>query len=224
MDALTRRRLAAFRANRRGTWSLVLFTVLFALSLGAEMLANDRPILVRYDGAYAATTIICMGDRSGFSWTPTPTNNYIDEWVHKKLQRVKVAPSELCTDEEFVRRVYLDLAGLPPTAATASSTWTTTGVDHGTNRLIYVRLASTPPAGVTITALLAAPATDIQGTTTTLTTSYQALETNIHPSVTPYAITYTVSATSAVAPQTQGITVYYCLVRQGSSTSSVPCP
>ena len=116
------------------------------------------------------------------------------------------------------------VAGLPPTAATASSTWTTTGVDHGTNRLIYVRLASTPPAGVTITALLAAPATDIQGATTTLTTSYQALETNIHPSLTPYAITYTVSATSAVAPQTQGITVYYCLVRQGSSTSSVPCP
>lgn len=52
MDALSRRRLAAFRANRRGLWSLVLFTVLFGLSLGAEMLANDRPILIRYDGEF----------------------------------------------------------------------------------------------------------------------------------------------------------------------------
>lgn len=77
---------------------------------------GEAPVLVRYDGAYAATTIICMGDRAGFAWTPTPTNNYIDEWVHKKLQRVKVAPSEMCTDEEFIRRVYLDLAGLPPAA------------------------------------------------------------------------------------------------------------
>ena len=52
MDALARRRLAAFRANRRGIWSLWLFGILFALSLGAELLANNRPILIRYDGAF----------------------------------------------------------------------------------------------------------------------------------------------------------------------------
>jgi len=121
-------------------------------------------------------------------------------------------------------RISTAVAGLPPTAATAMSTWTTTGTDHSTNRLIYVRLASAPPAGVTITALLAAPATDIQGTTTTLTTSYQALETNVKPTLTPYAITYTVAATNAVAPQIQGITVYYCIVKQGNATTSVPCP
>ena len=52
MRPLTRRRLAIFRANRRGMISLVLFAVVFVLSLGAELLANDRPILVRYDGAF----------------------------------------------------------------------------------------------------------------------------------------------------------------------------
>ncbi|WP_428669241.1 ABC transporter permease [Reyranella sp.] len=52
MRPLTRRRLAAFRANRRGMISLVLFAVVFVLSLGAELLANDRPILIRYDGAF----------------------------------------------------------------------------------------------------------------------------------------------------------------------------
>ncbi len=52
MTPLTRRRLAVFRANRRGVISLVIFGVLLVLSLGAELLANDRPILIRYDGAF----------------------------------------------------------------------------------------------------------------------------------------------------------------------------
>ncbi|HEX3175623.1 MAG TPA: ABC transporter permease [Methylomirabilota bacterium] len=50
LSPLTRRRLAAFRANRRGHWSLWVFLVLFGLSLIAEVIANDRPLLVRYDG------------------------------------------------------------------------------------------------------------------------------------------------------------------------------
>jgi microcin C transport system permease protein len=48
---LTQRRLAAFCANRRGFWSLWIFLVLFGLSLCAELLANDRPLLVSFDGA-----------------------------------------------------------------------------------------------------------------------------------------------------------------------------
>lgn len=52
LTPLTRRRLANFRANKRGYWSLVLFTVAFLVSLFAEFIANDRPILVRYDGAF----------------------------------------------------------------------------------------------------------------------------------------------------------------------------
>jgi microcin C transport system permease protein len=52
MRPVNRRRLAQFRANRRGMISLALFGVLFFLSLFAELLANDRPILVRYDGHF----------------------------------------------------------------------------------------------------------------------------------------------------------------------------
>ena len=47
---LTERRIANFRANRRGYWSFWIFGVLFILSLFAEFLANDRPFLVWYDG------------------------------------------------------------------------------------------------------------------------------------------------------------------------------
>ena len=48
---ITARRLAGFRANRRGFWSLWLFLILFAVSLLAEVVANDEPILVVHDGA-----------------------------------------------------------------------------------------------------------------------------------------------------------------------------
>ena len=51
LTPLDRRRLAAFRANRRGVLSLVLFLAVFLLTLGAELIANDRPILVVYDGS-----------------------------------------------------------------------------------------------------------------------------------------------------------------------------
>ncbi len=46
------RRWAQFKANRRGFWSLWLFLILFTLSLFAEFIANDKPLLVRYDGDF----------------------------------------------------------------------------------------------------------------------------------------------------------------------------
>ncbi len=52
MRPLTRRRLAAFRANRRGFWSLWIFLALLILALGADLIANDKPLLVRYDGGF----------------------------------------------------------------------------------------------------------------------------------------------------------------------------
>ncbi len=52
LSPINRRRLAIFRANRRGFWSLWIFLVLFVVSLFAEFLANDRPIIVQYKGEY----------------------------------------------------------------------------------------------------------------------------------------------------------------------------
>jgi len=54
LSPLTRRRLTIFRANKRGYWALVIFSVIFFVSLFAELVANDRPLLVRYDGAFYA--------------------------------------------------------------------------------------------------------------------------------------------------------------------------
>ncbi len=49
---LTERRLANFRRNRRGYWSLWIFVLLFVLSLGAELIANDKPFLVYFNGGF----------------------------------------------------------------------------------------------------------------------------------------------------------------------------
>ncbi len=78
---------------------------------------GEAAALVRYEGAYAATTVTVMGNRKGFQWKQPPTFNFVDKHVYNKLKRVKVSAAELCTDDEFIRRVYLDLTGLPPSPA-----------------------------------------------------------------------------------------------------------
>ena len=52
LSALNQRRWRNFKANRRAFWSLWLLLLLYGLSLFAELIANDRPVLVRYDGGY----------------------------------------------------------------------------------------------------------------------------------------------------------------------------
>ncbi|OWJ80670.1 ABC transporter permease [Haematobacter genomosp. 1] len=50
VSELTRRRWRTFRANRRASWALVIFSVLFLIALCAEFVANDKPLLVSYRG------------------------------------------------------------------------------------------------------------------------------------------------------------------------------
>ena len=76
---------------------------------------GEAPILVRYEGAYAATTLTVMGDRTGFEWEEPEKWNEIDALVAAKWERMKIRPSRLTTDTGFIRRIHLDLTGLPPT-------------------------------------------------------------------------------------------------------------
>ena len=52
LSPINQRRWRNFVKNRRGFWSLWVFLVLFTLSLGAELIANDRPLLIRYEGRF----------------------------------------------------------------------------------------------------------------------------------------------------------------------------
>ncbi|QKZ03982.1 MULTISPECIES: ABC transporter permease [Pseudomonas] len=52
LSPLNQRRLQRFKANKRGWWSLWLFVILFVASLGAELIANDKPLALHYDGGW----------------------------------------------------------------------------------------------------------------------------------------------------------------------------
>ena len=54
LSPINRRRLALFKAHKRGWYSLWLFLALFVLSLGAELIANDKPLLLHFDGQWYA--------------------------------------------------------------------------------------------------------------------------------------------------------------------------
>lgn len=80
---------------------------------------GEAAVLIRYEGNYGAVNITVMGDRAGYAFKPMPEYNFIDKHVNAKLEKMKILPSELCTDDEFLRRVYLDLTGIIPTSAVA---------------------------------------------------------------------------------------------------------
>lgn len=52
LSPLWQRRLRLFKQNRRGYWSFIILAVLFAASLCAELIANDKPLLLHYNGSY----------------------------------------------------------------------------------------------------------------------------------------------------------------------------
>ena len=50
MNKITKRRLNNFKSNKRGYFSFIFFMFLFFFTLFAEFIANDKPIIVKYDG------------------------------------------------------------------------------------------------------------------------------------------------------------------------------
>lgn len=75
---------------------------------------GEAPVLARFEGNYAATTITVMGERTGFVWKEPEQWNKIDEFVAQKWKRMKIEPSGVAGDAEFFRRIHFDLTGLPP--------------------------------------------------------------------------------------------------------------
>jgi microcin C transport system permease protein len=58
LSPLNQRRWQNFKANRRGYWSLWIFLFLFFVTLFSEFIANDRPLLVEFDGSYYAPVFV----------------------------------------------------------------------------------------------------------------------------------------------------------------------
>ena len=76
---------------------------------------GEVAVVVRYLEFIESSFITFVEDVENFVWNDPQVNNYIDEAVDQKLKQLKYLPSDLCTDEEFIRRVYLDVIGILPT-------------------------------------------------------------------------------------------------------------
>jgi hypothetical protein len=76
---------------------------------------GEAAVTVRYGSLIAVSTVVVLRHDPSFTWPNPPENNYIDRLVQAKLRQMEILPSELTTDEEFLRRVSYDVIGVPPT-------------------------------------------------------------------------------------------------------------
>ena len=75
---------------------------------------GETAVLIRAAGMVTSAIVGVIGPEIA-NYPAVPRSNFIDEFVFDKLRRFRMAPSELSSDGEFLRRVCLDLAGrLPP--------------------------------------------------------------------------------------------------------------
>jgi len=95
LSPLNRRRLRNFRSNRRAVWSLWIFGTLFFLSLFAEFLANDRPLLVRYQGEYYTPIFNLYTERDFGGFFPTEAN-----YLSVQVECLIVTGIEECADDD----------------------------------------------------------------------------------------------------------------------------
>jgi len=78
---------------------------------------GQAAISVRYLDKFESVFVTVVQDVPGFSWSHPAENNLVDKLVDAKLKQLQYLPSGVCSDSVFLRRIYLDLTGLPPTSA-----------------------------------------------------------------------------------------------------------
>src|SRR5207248_6531568 len=78
---------------------------------------GETAILCRYLMELQTVRLTYLKPRPDFVWKAPPENNYVDKHVFAKLKLLSIPPSDLCTDDEYIRRAYLDLCGVLPTSA-----------------------------------------------------------------------------------------------------------
>ncbi|MCA1685083.1 MAG: DUF1549 domain-containing protein, partial [Planctomycetia bacterium] len=82
---------------------------------------GEVAVIAHYHNLVANVRLTHLVDVPGFKAVEVPQDNVIDRAVFAKLNRMRVSPSEVCTDQEFVRRAFLDTIGVLPTPAEAEA-------------------------------------------------------------------------------------------------------
>ncbi len=73
-------------------------------------------VMARFNTFTVGVPFIVLPKDFQFQWTDVKENNYVDTLVHQKLRKLRIQPSDVCSDADFARRVFLDICGLVPTA------------------------------------------------------------------------------------------------------------
>jgi len=87
-----------------------------AAGRAAALARGEAFITARYEDQAAGVQVIAVPEKLKFTWPKVAANNYIDELVHAKLRKLRIAPSAVADDATFLRRVTLDITGTLPTA------------------------------------------------------------------------------------------------------------
>src|SRR3954454_12474549 len=117
ISPINRRRWENFKANRRGYWSFWIFMVLFVLSLGAELIAHDKPLMITYDGGIYFPVLKTYPETTfggEFETAADYRDPYLQKQIAKKGGRVVWAPIRYSYNTHT-----LDL----PTPAPSKPTW-----------------------------------------------------------------------------------------------------
>jgi len=114
---LNRRRWQNFKANRRGYWSFWIFSALFVITLFAELIANDRPLFIEYDGHWYWPAFVNYSETTfggDFETTADYRDPYLQKQIAEKNGRILWPPVRYSYDTH-----NLDL----PTPAPSKPTW-----------------------------------------------------------------------------------------------------
>jgi len=84
-SSINQRRVDRFFANRKAVWSLWIFGFVFVLSLFAEFIANDKPLLVSYDGQYYVPVLVDYPETQ-FGGEFETTADYKDPYVQELIE------------------------------------------------------------------------------------------------------------------------------------------
>ena len=108
--------------RRRDVTHLVAYetsdTAVATVDVHGFVTPHDRgevAILVRLLEHIESVPLMFVENLDGFEWKSPPPKNYVDTLVNAKLQQLQYLPAETCSDDEFLRRVSLDLLGILPT-------------------------------------------------------------------------------------------------------------
>ena len=85
LNPVNERRFWNFRNNKRGYWSLHIFAVLFVFSLFAEFIANERPLVVRFEGQTYFPVLVDYPETEFGGFFPTSTD-YHDPFVQELIE------------------------------------------------------------------------------------------------------------------------------------------